>query len=154
MHTASEHPAPLGMFPPPAPLNSIPAPVPPSHRAQGDHLNSLGWTGESKSLPKRISGISRPMNTRWQQSLRHQTHQPRDQGARFFPRRFLLRFPPLTVMLMVTQLKPPLPECTQRWEGAPMQGVILHPALPGTFGLGSAGVTGDAVPVTAAGFHA
>lgn len=35
-----------------------------------------------------------------------------------------------------------------------MQGVILHPALPGAFGLGSAGVTGDAVPVTAAGFHA
>lgn len=34
-----------------------------------------------------------------------------------------------------------------------MQGVILHPAVPGTFGLGSAGVTGDAVPVTAAGFH-
>jgi len=40
------------------------------------------------------------------------------------------------------------------WEGAPMQGAILHPAAPGTFGLGGAGVTGDAVLVTVAGFRA
>ena len=39
------------MSPPPTPL-TIPAPAPPPHRAQGDHLNSLGWTRESKSLPK------------------------------------------------------------------------------------------------------